>query len=226
MRSTSEPGSTRPPRPPRRWGRVAVDGISTSWSSGRSDGGSTVAAELGQVALDRGADAVAVAGDVLLERVGVGAQLLTPGREVEQLGLEPAALALGDAAGGGLGVADQGLRLGLRLLEHLLGAGLRLVHRVVGGALREQQRALQHLGVVAARRQRHLGRRRAPRRGAAAARVQDGSRASCSSVREALDRDRGALEQVVDLVAVVAAPRVLDLAAPEFLGGHIHGRPW
>ena len=38
--------------------------------------------------------------------------------------------------------------------------------------------------------------------------------------------DGGALEEVVDLVAVVAAERLLDLAAAEFLRGDIHGRPW
>ena len=81
--------------------------------------------------------------------------------ELEDLGFEAAALALGDAARRSASASlDQRLRLGLGLLEQLPGARLRLVHRVVGGALREQQRALQHLGVVAARRQRHLGRRR------------------------------------------------------------------
>ena len=173
------------------------------------------------------ADAVAVPGHVLLERVGVGAQLLAAGREVEQLGLEPASLTLGDAAGGGLGVADQRLRLRLGLLEHLLGARLRLVDRVVGGTLREQQRALQHLGVVATRREPDLGRSRCRDRGSRRDRGGCGTALRLLQLRgEALDGDRGALEQVVDLVAVVPAPRVLDLAAPEFLGRHIHGRPW
>ncbi len=182
------------------------------------------ATESREVLLERAADAVAIAGDVLLERVGVGAQLLTSCRQVEQLGLEPAAFALGDPSGGGFGVADQRLRLGLRLLEHLLGTGLRLVHRVVGGALREQQCALQHLGVVTTRRERHLGRRRG---GDRSSRRRGGTaRGRLQILREALDGDRGALEQIVDLVAVVPAPRVLDLTAAEFLGGHIHGRSW
>ena len=115
-----------------------------------------LAGEVREVGLDRGADALAVAGRVRVERVGVGAQLLATRREVEDLGFESAAFTLGDAAGGGLGVADERLRLRLGLLDQLTRARLRLVHRVVGGALREQQRALQHLGVVATRRERHL----------------------------------------------------------------------
>jgi hypothetical protein len=40
--------------------------------------------------------------------------------------------------------------------------------------------------------------------------------------REVLDRDRGALEEVVDLVAVVAAERLFDLAASELLRCYVH----
>ena len=109
-------------------------------------------AEGREVGLDRGADALAVARHVLLERVGVGPQRVATRAELGDLRFEAAALALGDAARGGLGFADQRLRLGLGLLDQLRGLRLRLVDRVVGGALREQQRALQHLGVVAARR--------------------------------------------------------------------------
>ena len=155
-------------------------GSSTSWISGRGAGGSTSPARLLEVGLDRGADAVAVARRVRVERVGVGAQLLAARREVEDLGLEPTAFTFGDAAGGGLGVADERLRLRLRLLEQLARARLRLVHRVVGGALREQQRALQHVGVFATRRQRHLRPLPAAAAGAAAAAGTGRLAASCS----------------------------------------------
>ncbi len=173
--------------------------------------------EVGEVGFDRGTEAVAVAGRVRVERVGVGAQLLASGGELEDLGFEPATLTFRDAPSSRLGIADQRLRLGFGLLEQLARPRLRLVHRVVGRALSEQQGALQHVGVVAARRERDFS-------GGCRGRRPAGD--LLHPLGEALDGDGGALEEVVDLVAVVAAPRVLDLAAAEFLRSHIHGRPW
>ncbi len=204
--------------------RGQVDVVDLGPRRGRLD----LAGEVLEVGLDRGADALAVPRRVRVERVGVGAQLLTARRQVEDLGLESTAFTFGDAAGGGFRVADERLRLRLRLLQQLARARLRLVHRVVGGALREQQRALQHVGVFATRRERHLRRHCHCRsRGCG---LRGGGRGAAGSflqlLRQALDGDGRPLEQIVDLVTVVAAPRVLDLAAPEFLRGHVHGRPW
>jgi hypothetical protein len=105
--------------------------------------------------------------------------------------------------------ADQRLRPSLRLFDQLARVRLRLVDRVVGRALGEEQRALQHLGVVAVRGQ---GRRVA--RTTAFELLQ--------LAREVLDRRGGALEEIVDLVAVEATERFLDLTATEFLRGDIH----
>jgi hypothetical protein len=44
-------------------------------------------------------------------------------------------------------------------------------------------------------------------------------------VLEALDRRRGAFEQLVDVVAVVAAPRLPDLGVTKLLGRYVHGDP-
>ena len=84
--------------------------------------------------------------------------------------------------------------------------------RFVGRALREQQRALKHLGVVAAR----------PARGGAVGRLVAGAEL-LHLAREVLDGHGRALEQVVDLVAVEAAKRLLDLAPAELLRCDIHG---
>jgi len=117
------------------------------------------------------------------------------------------------AAGGGLGLAHQRLRACLRLLDQLLGLGLRLVDRVVGRALSEQQRALQHLRVVATDLRRRLG---GGRPGAGGGQL----------LGELLDGDGRSLEQLVDLVTVIAAPRFLDLAAAELLGSDVHAPSW
>ena len=44
-------------------------------------------------------------------------------------------------------------------------------------------------------------------------------------VLEVLDGRRGALEQLVDLVAVVAPARLPDVDVAEFLRSHVHGAP-
>ena len=119
-----------------------------------------LAAERCEVGLDRGPHALAVSAAYALERVGVGAQLLAARRRGR--GSRPRA---GDARPRRCGARWPRLRstsacaLASDSSSSWRGSRLRLVHRVVGGALREQQRALQHLGVVAARREWHLGRR-------------------------------------------------------------------
>ncbi len=166
-------------------------------------------ADAREVGLDRGTDPLAVARHVLVERVGVTRQRVATRAELGDLLFEPTAFALGDAARGGLGFADQRLRACFGLLDQLARVRLRLVDRVVGGALREEQRALQHLGVVAAR-----GKGRRLVRGAALELL--------DLTREVLDGRGGALEEVVDLVTVEASEGLLDLAATELLRGDIH----
>ena len=133
--------------------RGQLDVVDLGPRRGRID----VAGEVLEVGLDRGADAVAVPRRVRLERVGVGAQLLAPGREVEDLGLEPTALALGDAARGGFGFADQRLRLRLRLLDQLTRARLRLVRP------RRRRRAARAAACAAASRRLRDSTGAAPR---------------------------------------------------------------
>ena len=166
-------------------------------------------AEVREVGLDCRAHAVAVTAGVRLERVGVGLQTGAACDELRDLGFEAAALSFVDAPRGDFGLTDERLGLRLRLVEDLARPLLRFGDRVVGGALREDQRALDGVGVVAAgRRHRSLGRR-------ARWRLLD-------LAREVLDRDCGALEEVVDLVAVVAAERLFDLAPAELLRCYVH----
>ena len=167
------------------------------------------ATEVREIALDRGAHAVAVAARVRLERVGVGLQASAARDELRDLGLEATPLTLVDATGGDFGLADEGLGLRLGLVEDLARALLRFGDRVVGGALRKQQRALDRVGVVAA----HLGERCL---GSLA------RRRLLDLAREILDGDGRSLEQVVDLVAVVPTKRLFDLAPAELLRCYVH----
>jgi hypothetical protein len=43
---------------------------------------------------------------------------------------------------------------------------------------------------------------------------------------QVLDRRGGAFEQLVDVVAVVPAPRLTDLGVTKFLGRYVHGASW
>ena len=135
-------------------------------------GGSTLAAQAGEVGLDRGADAVAVAATRsprARRRRPAAARGAPTGSRISASSRRRSPSAMRRA------VASASLTSACALASDSSSSWrasrLRLVHGVVGRALREQQRALQHLGVVAARRQRHLG---AARR--SARRAPDGSR--------------------------------------------------
>ena len=169
--------------------------------------------ELVEVGFDRRPYPFAIRAGVRLERVGIGLQRVATRSEVVDLRLEPTALGVRDATGRRLGFADERLGARFGFFDQRACARLRFVDRIVGGALREDQRTLQDLGVVAVHRQR-AGVGRTSRTGGG------------ELLAQAFDREGRALEELVDLVTVVAAPRFFDLASTEFLGRHVHGRSW
>ncbi len=185
-----------------------------------------------ELPLDRGPQTVAVVALELLERVDVGVERVARRLELVDLALELRALALGDGRGVRLGLADDLLRAVLGLADHLLRLDARLGDGLVGRLLREHERALDDVGVGAAHRCGHGRRGRHDRRGLWCRCLRGCLRGSAlGSTRtqllrlrlEVLDRRRGALEQLVDVVAVIAAPRLTDLDVAQLLRGHVHG---
>ncbi len=165
----------------------------------------------GEVGLERAHHPLAVLGLEARQRLDVGEQRVAPARQLEDLLFEAAALGFALAARLGLGVGDQAARRHLGLVEHLARLGGRLGDRFVGGALREQQRAVQDvLGLAGAAR---LALRR---------------RQPVLQLRHALvrrlDRGRRPLEQVVDLVAAVAANLGVNLDVAELSRCDLHVR--
>jgi hypothetical protein len=146
---------------------------------------------------------------------------------------ELGALPLGDARRVRLGLADHRVGPLLGLTDHLLRLDPRLGDGLVGRLLREHERALDDVGVgTADRRRSGCGRWRGlhHRRGLWRGRRCRGCRALRPTgpelvhlVLEVLDRRGGPLEELVDVVAVVAAPRLADLDVAQLLRGHVHG---
>ena len=170
-----------------------------------------LARELLEVGLDRAPQADAVVLLEALQRVDVGDERVALGAELEHLALEAATLRLRLATRRGLGLAHHraGLRLGV--IQDLARLGLGLGDGLVGRALREQQRPVEHL----------LGLARLARLGVAGL---GAGREVADLGLETLDPGRGPLEQVVDVVAVVAAEPFPDVDVAEFPWRHVHGR--
>jgi hypothetical protein len=172
-------------------------------------GGLSERIELG---LERPADPLAVLGFELLQGVDVALELVATGGEITHVGLQPAPLVLGDAAGGGLGLADERAGLRLRVLEHLPGPLLGVGDGLVGGALGQDQRPLERLfGLAVA--------------GSGRLRLADALGDLAHPFRETFDRRRRPLEQLVDVVTVIAAEALPNIRITQFLGGNIHSRP-
>ncbi len=111
----------------------------------------------------------------------------------------------------GFGVRDQAPRLDVGVVEHLPRLRSRLGDGFVGGPLREQQRAVQHVFGLA--RTTSFGLRGLQAIG------------QLAEARVALfDRGGGALEEVVDLIFVVATHTVFDLGVAELSRGDLHAR--
>ena len=178
--------------------------------------------------LDRALHAVAIVGLESFERVDVGDEGVARRGQATNLVFETTPLGLGDATRVRFGIAHQCLRLGLRLRDELTGLPLCLGDRLVGGLLRELQRTREYVGVGArdtalghhgpCRRRRGSGRRGSGRRRRGRARLR---LETIPFGSEVLDRRRGALEQLVDIVTVVTAPRLADIGFAEFLGGYV-----
>ena len=200
--------------------------------------------ELLELDLDRLTDALAVLVLEPLERVDVGGQRLARRVELLDLGFDALALALRDPACRRLGLADERLRLRLRLVDELAGACLRVGDGLVGGLLREDQRPLDDVGVrdrdpfghrgrlrhrLGRRLRNHLRRRLGCglRRGLhGRGRIPlDPLLQGADLLLQVLDRRGGAFEQLVDVVAVVPAPRLTDLGVTKFLGRYVHDAP-
>ena len=151
----------------------------------------------------------AVFGLELRERVDVGEQRVAPRREVDDFFFEPVAFVVAAALRFGLGFGEELVRLELGFLDHLARLLLRFGDRFVGGALREQQRAVEDVFGLATAVRFELRR------------VQPFAHLVDARVAR-VDARRGALEQVVDDVSVVAAERLGDLGVSEFSRSDFH----
>ncbi len=185
-----------------------------------------------ELGLDRTTQTVAVLRLEALECIDVGVERVARALQAGDLGFELRTLALRHPGRVRLGLRDERLGALLRVADHLLCLRARLGDRLVRGLLREHERALDDVGVGGAdrRRGRHRGDHRCRRRD----RDRRGSRSRWSAdlrpaaklLRlglEVLDRCRGPLEELVDVVAVIPAPCLADLDVSELLRGHIHG---
>ena len=116
----------------------------------------------------------------------------------------------------------------LRFGEHLLGFGAGLVDGLVGGLLGEDEGALDDVGVHAGGTSlRGGGRRRCDGGGGAGRRrgrcLRGAGLRGADLLFEVSIVAAAALEELVDVVAVIAAPRFADLDVAQLLGGDIHG---
>ncbi len=168
-----------------------------------------LARQLLEIGLDRAPEADAVVLLEALHGVDVGDQRIALGPELEHLALEAATLRLRLTTRRGLGLGHHRAGLRLRVIQDLARLGLCLGDGLVGGPLREQERPVQHLLGLA-----RLARLRVPRLGA--------GREVTDLGLEPLDPGGGALEQVVDVVAVVAAEPFPDVDVAEFPWRHVH----
>ena len=123
--------------------------------------------------------------------------------------LETAAFRLGRAAGLDRGVGEHRAATRLGLFDHHARLLLRFRDRLVGRALREKERAVQHVFRLAAATR--IGR---PARQA----FLQHSRL----LVQRFDRSGSPLEEVIDLVAVVAAERFANLDVSELSRCHVH----
>ncbi len=162
-----------------------------------------------EIVLEDAGQPGAVLGLELCEAVDVGEQRVAAPGEVDHFLFETFAFVVAAALGFGLRVREQLVRLELGFLHHLARLLLRFGDRFVGGALCEQQRAVEDVfGLPAA-----IGfqlRRLQPLRHLVDARV------------ARVDARRGALEEVVDDLSVVAAERLGDLGVSEFSRSNFH----
>ena len=128
------------------------------------------------------------------------------------------------------GVGDELVRLRLGLGHDLRGARLRLGDRFVGRLLRQHERALDDVRVGCAHGRcggshRRHGLRCGSRRGRCGLRSLGHAGAQLRALGlEVLDGRGRSLQQLVDIVAVIAAPRLPDLDVAELLRGDVHGR--
>ena len=160
-------------------------------------------------ALERAHHAFAVLGLEPGQRLDVGEQRVAPTGELDDLLLEAAAFGLALAPGLGLGLGDEAARRHLGLVEHLARLRGRLGDGFVGGALREQQRAVEDvLGLAGADRLALRGRQPVLQLG--------------HPLVRGLDRGGRPLEEVVDLVAAVAADLGVDLDVAELSRCDLH----
>ena len=166
-----------------------------------------------ELGFDRLPEPAAILALVLLQRLDVGVERVTPRRQVLHFALEPLPLVLRDPARGLLGFGHEVVRLGLRFLEHRARAFLRFGDRLVSRLLREHESALEHLLGLAAL-------------AGASLRAREALGELSHALGETLDGRRGAFEQLVDVVAVVAAEPFSDVGVPQLTGSHIHGKPW
>jgi hypothetical protein len=195
-------------------------------ASGRVEG-----AELG---VDGLTDPVAVLGFEALERVDVGVEGVARGGQLGDLVFEASTFGVGDAPSVVLRVADDLMSFGFGVVHELLGFGFGFGDRLVGGFLGQDQGALDHVGVDGGNPTFGGGGHRGWRdRGGPHWRRAGGLRGPglrlVSLLVEMLDRRRRPLEQLVDVVAVVAAPRLTNLDVAQLLRGHVHrshGAQW
>ena len=124
--------------------------------------------------------------------------------------LEPAALGVDLATGSRLGLGDLGPGLRLGVVEDLAGLELGLGHCLVRGPLREQQGAMEHVLGLAARALHAFGRG-------------DLLGQPAEPLVQGFDRRGRSFEQLVDVVAVVAAEAFADFDVTELAGRHVHG---
>ena len=189
----------------------ASTGISTALSCGRgTDGPAVCCFRISRSDSSALAQPAAVLRLVLFERIDVAGERLAPRSQIEDLVLESGAFVVGDPAGVGLCLSDEGARLVLRVFEQLAGAGLRLGDSFIRGALRQQQRAVQHVLGFLAVTDVGLG-------------GPDPVVQLLDLLAEAFDRGRGLLEQGFDVLAVVTTPGFANVVVEQFLRGNVHG---
>ena len=194
-------------RPRERFrGDGKFDGVTRRYRPRR---GRRTLAQHREVVLEHARQPAAVFRFELRERVDVGEQRVAPRREIDDFFFEPFAFVVAAALRFGLGFREELVRLELGFLHHLARLLLRFGDCFVGGALREQQGAVEDVfGLPTA--VRFELRRLQP-----FAHLVD-------AVVARVDARRGALEEVVDDLSVVAAERLGDLGVSEFSRSNFH----
>ena len=166
-------------------------------------------AQCGEICLQCAGHAVAVLGLEAVQRLDVGEQRVPTPRQLDDLLLEPLAFGLTASPRLGLGIGNRPTRLDLGVVDHLARLGSCLRDSLIGRALRKQQRAMED--VLGLARTAGFRLRGAQTLGQLT-----------NALVGSLERRSGALEHVVDVIAVVTAQRLLDLDVSEFAGGDLH----